>query len=219
MKLNKYIDHTLLKRDAISSEIDKLISEAIEYEFKTICIHPIWVEYASKKLKDSTVGITTVIGFPYGSETIETKVFEGIDSLKNGADELDFVISVSMIHERNTEYLKRELKTIRENTKDTTIKLIIETGLLTKEEIIYISKMAITAGWDFLKTSTGIDVEGASVENVKILKEIAGSKEVKASGGIRTIEDAKKMIAAGATRIGTSGGIAIMNGEVSKERY
>lgn len=220
MEINKYIDHTILKRDAVTSEIDKIIEEAIKYEFKTICIHPVWVEYASKKLKDTNVEITTVIGFTYGTQTIESKVFEGKDALAKGANELDFVITVSMVHERNDEYLKRELTKIREATNGTLIKLILETGLLTKEEIRYISEMAVDTGWDFIKTSTGIQTTGATVEDVTIMKEIAGDKaEVKASGGVRSYEDAKAMIEAGATRIGTSNGVDIMEGRVADSDY
>lgn len=220
MEINKYIDHTILKRDAVSSEIDKIINEAIKYEFKTICIHPIWIEHAKEKLKDTNIDITAVIGFPYGTQTTESKVFEAKDALSKGADELDFVTSVSMVHEKNTDYLNRELTTIRKETKGTTIKLILETGLLTSSEIKYISKLAVDAKWDFIKTSTGIQVEGATVKNVKIMKKIAGDKaEVKASGGVRNYEDAVKMIKAGATRIGTSNGVDIIEGRTSKSDY
>ena len=220
MEINKYIDHTLLKRDSVTSDVDKIIDEAIKYQFKTVCLHPLWVEYAKQKLNGTGVEITTVIGFPYGTQTIESKVFEGKDALAKGADELDFVTTVSMVHEHNTDYLTRELNTIREATKGTTIKLIIETGLLTKDEIKYIAKLGVDAGWDFIKTSTGIQVSGAKVEDVIIMKEIAGDKAgVKASGGVRNYEDAVKMIEAGATRIGTSNGVDIIEGRTAKSDY
>jgi len=220
MEINKYIDHTLLKRDAVVSEVDKIIEEAIKYNFKTICIHPIWIEHAKEKLNGTGVEITTVIGFPYGTQTIESKVFEAKDALAKGADELDFVTTVSMVHEHDTNYLTRELSTIREATQGTTIKLILETGLLSKDEIKYISQLAVDAGWNFIKTSTGIQVSGAKVEDVVIMKEIAGDKaEVKASGGVRNYEDAVKMIEAGATRIGTSNGVDIIEGRTAESDY
>ncbi len=219
-KINKYIDHTLLKRDAVKEDLDKIIAEAIKYEFKTICIHPIWIEYSKDKLKDSDIEITTVLGFPYGTQTIESKVFEAKDAIKKGADELDFVITVSKIHEKDDAYLKRELSEIREATKGNVIKLILETGLLSKDEIKYISKLAVDANWDFIKTSTGIQTTGATIEDVKIMKEIAQNKaEVKASGGVRKYEDAIALIEAGATRIGTSNGVDIMEGKVAKNDY
>lgn len=220
IKINEYIDHTILKRDAVTSEIDKIIDEAIKYKFKTICIHPMWIEYSKQKLKKSDVKITTVLGFPYGTQTTETKIFEAKDAISKGADELDFVSAVSKVHEKDTKYLKNELNSIRKITKGKTIKLILETGLLNKEEIKYISKLAVDAKWDFIKTSTGVGTTGAKIEDVKIMKEIAGCKvQVKASGGVRSYDDAIKMIKAGATRIGTSNGVDIIEGRVSKEDY
>ena len=220
INLNKYIDHTLLKRDAVSSEIDKLIEEALKYKFKTICIHPMWIEYSKNKLYNSDVEITTVIGFPFGTQTTETKLFEAKDAILKGVDELDFVSPVSKVHENDTKYIKNELKLIRELTKGKVIKLILETGLLNKEEIKYISKLAIDENWDFIKTSTGIGAGGAKVEDVKIMKEIAGKNhQVKASGGVRSYEDAIKMIEAGATRIGTSNGVDIIEGKIAKKDY
>ncbi|NQX83256.1 MAG: deoxyribose-phosphate aldolase [Mycoplasmataceae bacterium] len=220
MKINKYIDHTILKRDAVSSEIDKIIKEAIKYKFKTICIHPIWIEYSKDKLKKTDVEITTVLGFPYGTQTTETKVFEAKDALKKGADELDFVINISMVHEHNTDYLNNELKLIRKATQGTVIKLILEIGLLTNDEIKYISELAVAENWNFIKTSTGIQTTGATIEAVELMKSITKNKaEVKASGSIRSFEDAVAMINAGATRIGTSNGVDIMKGKVSKTDY
>lgn len=220
MKVNKYIDHTILKRDAVASEIDKIIEEAIKYQFKTICIHPIWIEYAKEKLVGTEIGITAVFGFPYGTQTTEAKISEGKDALVKGADELDMVINVGRVHMNDTEYLTRELKSVREALQGTTIKLILETGLLSKEEIRYASKLGVETGWDFIKTSTGIQTSGATVEDVKIMKEIAGeNSEVKASGGVRSYEDAVAMIEAGATRIGTSNGVDIMEGRISESDY
>ncbi len=220
LNINEYIDHTLLKRDAVSADLDKIIEEAIKHEFKTICIHPIWIEYSKPKLKDTNVKITTVLGFPYGTQTTESKVFEAKDAIKKGADELDFVSAVSKIHEKDDKYLVNELKLIRKSTKGKIIKLILETGLLTKDEIKYISKLAVDANWDFIKTSTGIGTTGAKIEDVKIMKEIAGNKvQIKASGGVRSYDEAVKMIKAGATRIGTSNGVDIIEGRISKSDY
>ncbi len=220
MELNKYIDHTLLKRDATQTEIDKIIDEAIKYNFKTICIHPIWIEHAKNRLQGTNIGITAVFGFPFGTQTIETKVFEAQDAIKKGADELDMVINVGKLHENDIDYLKRELSEVRNATQGTVIKVIFETALLNEEEIRLASKLSVEAGWDFIKTSTGIGTGGATVEAVKIMKEVAGDRsEVKAAGGVKSIEDAKAMIEAGATRIGTSNGTLIMEGKVADKEY
>ncbi len=220
MEINKYIDHTILKRDAVVSEIDKIIDEAIKYQFKTICIHPTWIEHAKTRLAGTGVEITTVFGFPYGTQTTEAKIAEGKDALEKGADELDMVINVGRVHMNDTDFLTRELKLVREAFPGTTIKLILETGLLTKDEIRYASALGVEAGWDFIKTSTGIQTTGATVEDVEIMKSIAGDKsQVKASGGVRSYEDAVAMVKAGATRIGTSNGVDIMNGKVSDSDY
>ncbi|BDU67582.1 MAG: deoxyribose-phosphate aldolase [Candidatus Tyloplasma litorale] len=214
MEINRYIDHTLLKRDAITKEVDNLIDEALKYNFRTVCIHPIWIKHAKSRLKGTDTNITAVIGFPYGTQTTESKIFEAKDAIKKGADELDFVSCVSRVHERKTSYLKKELKKIRKATKSKTIKLILETGLLTKEEIEYISKLAISAKWDFIKTSTGIETTGATLPNVKLMVELAGNKiKVKAAGGVKTLKDAQSYIDAGVKRIGTSNGVAIMEGK------
>lgn len=220
MELNKYIDHTILKRDAVYADIDKVINEAIEYKFKTVCTHPIWTGYLAEKLNGTGIDVTIVIGFPYGVQTTETKVFEAKDALSKGANELDFVIAVSMVHERNTEYLEKELKSIREATKGHTIKLILETGLLSKEEIEYATELGVQAGFDFIKTSTGIETSGATLEDVQLIaKVINGRAQIKASGGVRSFEDAKTYIDAGATRIGTSNGTLIMDGKIATKGY
>lgn len=220
MKINNYIDHTILKRDAVSSDIDKVINEAIKYEFKTICIHPIWIEYAKEKMKKTTIGITAVFGFPYGTQTTETKVFEAKDAFLKGANELDMVINVGKVHEKDSEYLLRELKLVRKAVPTTTIKLILETGLLTKEEIKYASELGVKSKWDFIKTSTRIQTTGATIEDVKIMKKIANNKcKVKASGGVRNYNDAIALIKAGAERIGTSNGVEIIEGRSTKSDY
>ncbi len=220
MELNKYIDHTILKRDAKQEEIDKIIDEAIKYQFKTICIHPMWITYAKERLQGTGVEITTVFGFPFGTQTTETKIAEAKDALLKGADELDMVMNVGKLHDNDLEYLKTELESVRKETEGTVIKLILETALLTDEEIKTASEIAVAAGWDFIKTSTGIGCDGATVKAVEIMKSIAGEKaEVKASGGVRSYEDAKAMVEAGATRIGTSNGVDIMEGRVANSDY
>ncbi len=220
MEINKYIDHTILKRDAVVSEVDKIVDEAIKYQFKTVCIHPTWASHVAKRLEGTDIGVTAVFGFPYGTQTTEAKIAEGKDALTKGATELDMVINVGRVHMNDTEFLMNELKSVREALQGTTIKLILETGLLTKEEIKYASELGVEAGWDFIKTSTGIQTTGATVEDVEIMKAIAGDKaEVKASGGVRSYEDAKAMVEAGATRIGTSNGVDIMEGRVAESDY
>lgn len=220
MNLAKYIDHTILKRDAVTTEIEKVCDEAIKYGFASVCTFPIWITVLKNKLKDTDVKVCTVVGFPYGTQSIETKVFEGKDAISKGTNELDYVITVSKVHERDDAYLDRELSEIRKATEGTVIKLILETGLLTKEEIKYISKKAVDAGWDFIKTSTGIQTTGATLEDVQMMVEIAGNKaKVKASGGVRTYEEGVKYVEAGASRIGTSNGVALMEGEKVTEGY
>ncbi len=192
----------------------KVVEEAIKYNFKGLCINPTWIKYVKDKLNKNGILVVTVIGFPFGQFTTETKVFEAKDAIKNGVDELDFIANVSKIHEKDTEYLKNELNEIRKATKGKTIKLIIETGLLNNEEKTYITKLGIEAGFDFIKTSTAVNTTGATLEDVKLIKSlISGDTKIKASGGVRTLEDAKKLIEAGANRIGTSNGIDIINGK------
>ncbi len=215
MKINKYIDHTMLKRDAVTADVDAICDEAIKYDFAAVCTHPIWMEHVRKRLEGTGILAAAVVGFPFGTQTIESKVFEGVDAIKKGAQELDYVITVSKVHERDTEYLTRELTEIRKATQGTTIKLILETGLLDNEEKEYISKLAVDAGWDFIKTATGIMSTGATVEDVELMVNIAKEKgaQVKASGGVKTPEDAEAMIKAGATRIGSSNGVKLMRNE------
>ncbi len=219
--INKYIDHTFLKRDALTKEIDQAVEDAIKYEFKGLCINPTWIKYVKDKLHKNKILVVTVIGFPFGQFTTEAKIFEAKDAIKNGVDELDFIANVSKIHERDTEYLKNELREIRKATKGKTIKLIIETGLLDNEEKTYITKLGIQEGFDFIKTSTAVNTTGATLEDVKLIKSlIDGDTQIKASGGVRTLKDAKILIDAGANRIGTSNGVDIINGkEVKPNTY
>lgn len=219
MKINKLIDHTYLKAVGTTAEIDKLLEEAIEFDFKSVCVNPSWVKYCSEALKKSDVLTCTVIGFPLGANTTTVKVFETKDAVLNGANEIDMVVNVGKVKEQDFDYVYNEVKEIKEACSGNTLKVILETCYLTKEEIRKASIAAINAGADFVKTSTGFGTGGALVEDVKIMKEIAKDKEVKASGGVRSAEDVEKMIEAGATRIGTSSGVKLVQGQVADTDY
>ena len=211
MQLNKYIHHTKLGANVSKAQIDLLIEEAIKYDFKSICVNPIWVEYAKNKLKDTDVLVCTVIGFPHGTHTALIKENETIDAVNNGADEIDMVINVSALKAGNYELILDEISRVVKAAKDLVVKVIIETCYLTDEEIVKASSIAVKAGASFVKTSTGFGTGGATVEHVKLMKDTVKDKAlVKASGGVRTYADAVRMIEAGASRIGTSNGVDIV---------
>jgi len=212
--LNEYIDHTNLNRSATKSEIEKLCKEAVEYKFASVCVHPYYVAYAKKLLKKSKVKVCTVVGFPLGMNTTEVKVYETENALKNGADEIDMVINVAALKDEEFYYVGKEIKKIRDVAKDKVLKVIIEECCLTEDEIVRITRICNECKVDFIKTSTGFDEHGATMEAVHIIRE--NKKDnigIKASGGIRDYETAMKFIEAGATRIGTSSGVKIMEGE------
>ncbi len=212
MKINQMIDHTKLGANVSKEQIDKLIDEAKVYEFKSVCVNPIWVEYSKKELKGSNVLVCTVIGFPHGTHLPETKAYEAELAVKDGADELDMVINVHALHAKAYDLVLKEIKGVVEKGQGCTVKVIIETCYLTPEEIVKASELSVQAGAHFVKTSTGFGTGGAKVEDVRLMKQTVGDRaEVKASGGVRTYEDAMKMIEAGATRIGTSNGVDIVN--------
>lgn len=207
----KYIDHTNLKPDSTYEDIKKLVNEALEYKFATVCVNPCRVKISSEMLKDTEVGVTTVIGFPLGANTIETKVFETTDAIKNGATEIDMVINIGKLREKDSDYLKEEISRIKEACKDKVLKVIIETALLDEEEKILISSICIECGVDYVKTSTGFNGGGATVEDVKLIKSIVKDKcKIKASGGIRDREFMEKLIDAGADRIGASASVKLI---------
>lgn len=213
MKLNKLIDHTLLKPEATKTQIEKLCSEAKEYDFKSVCVNPHYVKYAKELLKESDVLVCTVIGFPLGQNTTAIKVAETKDAIQNGADEIDMVINIGALKSKDEDYVLNEIKEIRNACKDKTLKVIIETCLLTDEEKITACKLSNEAGADFVKTSTGFSTHGATVEDVKLMREtVREDMGVKASGGIRDRETALKMVEAGATRLGVSAGVEIVKG-------
>ena len=211
MKINKLIDHTVLKAFATSEDITKLCKEALEYDFASVCVNPANVLLASSLLKDSDVLVCTVIGFPLGANTIEIKQAETMDAVNNGAQEIDMVINVGKAKEHDYEYITNEIKAVVEAASGNLVKVILETCYLTSEEIAEVCKCASIAGAQFVKTSTGFGTGGAKVEDVKLMREsILDTMSVKASGGVRTLEDLEKMVEAGASRIGASSGAAII---------
>lgn len=219
MKVNKLIDHTYLKAFGTKKEIDLLLKEAKEYDFKSVCVNPVWVEHARKALDDSDVLVCTVIGFPLGANTTATKVFETKDALHHGADEIDMVLNIGKAREHDYDFIEEEVRAVKEACGSHTLKVILETCYLSADEIKECSKACYKAGADFVKTSTGFGTGGAEVDHVKIMKDVYHDREVKASGGIRSIEDVQAMVDAGASRIGASSGVSIMNGLTSKSDY
>ena len=214
MKLSKYIDHTLLKPEATEEQIKKLCEEAIQYDFASVCVNPTHIALCHKLLKNSDVKVCTVIGFPLGANTTAVKVFEAKDAINNGADELDMVINVGAVKDNNYQLVKDDIKALREATKGYVLKVIFETCLLTKEEIKKVAEICKELKVDYVKTSTGFSKGGATVEDVALMSSVVAPVcGVKASGGVRTYQDAKAMIDAGATRIGASAGIAIVSEE------
>lgn len=220
MKLNKYIDHTLLKPDASQEQIETLIEEAKKYDFASVCVNPTWVNFAAQALKATDVKVCTVIGFPLGANTPELKAFETSDAIQNGANEVDMVINIGALKSRNFDLVERDIRAVVEAAKGTLVKVIIETCLLTDDEKVKACQIAQKAGADFVKTSTGFSTGGATVADVALMRKTVGpDMGVKASGGARSYEDALAFIKAGATRIGASSGVAIMDGDVANGDY
>lgn len=220
MKLNKYIDHTLLKPDASQEQIETLIEEAKKYDFASVCVNPTWVSFAAQALKATDVKVCTVIGFPLGANTPELKAFETSDAIQNGANEIDMVINIGALKSRNFDLVERDIRAVVEAAKGTLVKVIIETCLLTDDEKVKACQLAQKAGADFVKTSTGFSTGGATVADVALMRKTVGpDMGVKASGGARSYEDALAFIKAGATRIGASSGVAIMEGDVANGDY
>ena len=217
MELNKYIEHTFLKQDATRAEITKLLEEACQYSFLGVCVNPCNVSYARQYLKDTNrndVKVVTVIGFPLGQATCESKVLETVDAIKNGADEIDMVINGGKLKDKDYDYIVDEISKVKSACQGRNLKVIIETDLLTKEEIKIACELCIKGGANFVKTSTGFvkNGVGAKAEDVKLMYETVkdAGLQVKASGGIRDKEAALKMIEAGAVRLGTSSGVKIV---------
>ncbi len=212
MQYNKLIDHTLLKQDAQPEQIVKLCDEAKQFDFMSVCVNPAYVPLAAKCLEDSDVKVCTVIGFPLGMNLTKTKVEEAVTCVKQGADEVDMVINVGMLKAGHDDYVREEIREIKQAVGHNIIlKVIIETCLLNNDEIVRACKAAKEAGADFVKTSTGFSTGGATVEAVRLMRETVGPEMgVKASGGVRTHEDLIAMVEAGANRIGTSSGAKII---------
>lgn len=219
--LAKFIDHTQLKADTTREQIDKLINEAKEYEFASVCINPSWVSYCYDELKDTSVKVCTVIGFPLGATSTEAKVFETKQAIEDGASEVDMVIAIGALKSGDTESVQSDIEAVVNAAKDKAItKVIIETSLLTEDEKIKACELAKSAGADFVKTSTGFSTGGATVSDVKLMRETVGSTMgIKASGGIRDLDTMESMLAAGATRIGASSGVSIINGKNGSSDY
>ncbi len=212
MKINQYIDHTLLKADAKKDEIKKIVDEANEYDFKSVCVNSSYVSFIRDMDKD--IRITSVIGFPLGAMTTKAKVFETKDAIKDGADEIDMVINVGRLKDKDYDFVLEDIKEVKKACGDKILKVIIETCLLSDDEKIKVCELSKEAGADFVKTSTGFSTGGATEEDVALIRKTVGEKiGVKASGGIHSYEDAIKMINAGATRLGCSASIAIVEGE------
>lgn len=215
MNLAKYIDHTLLKPDATQQEIAQLCYEARKYGFASVCVNPSWVSLCAQLLKGSEVRVCTVIGFPLGATSSESKAFETETAIRQGATEIDMVINIGALKARDLETVARDIRGVvnAAHARGVIVKVIIETALLSDEEKTIASLIAKEAGADFVKTSTGFAGGGATVHDVELMRKAVGPQMgVKASGGVKTYEDAASMIKAGATRIGASAGVKIIQG-------
>lgn len=215
MKINSYIDHTLLKPDATATQIEKLCAEAREHQFYSVCINSYYVKQAVSLLNGTEVKVCTVVGFPLGASTMETKRFEAMRASAEGAREIDMVINVSAIKSGEWQYVQDDMSSLAQvcHTQGSLLKVILENCLLTDEEKRKACELAVKAGVDFVKTSTGFSTGGATEADVRLMREVVGPKlGVKASGGIRDYETAMKMIEAGATRLGTSASVEIVKG-------
>ncbi|HLE39836.1 MAG TPA: deoxyribose-phosphate aldolase [Acidimicrobiia bacterium] len=217
-----FIDHTLLKPDATASDIDRMCAEAVEYGFASVCVNPTWAKRVADALKGSGVVACCVVGFPLGATTSEIKSMEARRAIRDGAREIDMVINVGALKSGDFDLVRRDIAGVSEACREAgaLCKVILETALLTDEEKVIASQMAVEAKADFVKTSTGFGPGGATVYDVALMREAVGPKiGVKASGGIRSAEDVKQMIAAGATRIGASAGVQIVTGGTSSGKY
>lgn len=220
-QLARMIDHTILKAEATKEAVTKICKEALEYKFASVCINPTNIELAAKLLKGSEVKVCTVIGFPLGANTKEVKAFETKDAIAKGAHEVDMVINIGKLKDKEYDYVKEDIKAVVDAAKGKALtKVIIEACLLTNEEKVIVCKLAKEAGVDFVKTSTGFSTGGATPSDIKLMRETVGPElGVKASGAVRSLEDAMAVIENGATRIGASASIAICEGKKSDSTY
>jgi deoxyribose-phosphate aldolase len=220
--LHRYIDHTLLKPEASLGQIEKIINEAKDYNFFSVCINSYFVKKASNLLQNSNTKVCTVVGFPLGASTMETKRFEAMKAIADGAREVDMVVNISAIKSLDWQYVLDDMASLAQvcRQQNTLLKVILETCLLTDEEKRKVCELALKAKVDFVKTSTGFSTSGATLDDIKLMKSIVGDQcGIKASGGIKSLEIAESMIQAGATRLGTSASVEIMRGISSNSRY
>ncbi|HWO77695.1 MAG TPA: deoxyribose-phosphate aldolase [Bacillus sp. (in: firmicutes)] len=219
-KIAKLIDHTLLKPEATKEQIIKLCAEAKEHHFASVCVNPYWVKLASEELKDTDVKVCTVIGFPLGASTPEVKAFETKNAVENGAGEVDMVINIGALKSGLYDVVLDDIRSVVEAAGNVLTKVIIETALLSDEEKVKACQLAVQAGADFVKTSTGFSGGGATALDVELMRKTVGPDVgVKASGGIRSSQDAETMIVAGANRLGASSGVEIVKGLTAKTDY
>ena len=216
MDIARFIDHTLLKPDATEEMIENLCDEARKYNFYAVCINPYYVKLVKKILRNSDVKIATVIGFPLGANTGKIKALEAEESIKDGADELDMVINIAALKNKDYDKVKEDIEEVVKKAKgNALVKVIIETCLLTEDEKVRACNLSLEAGANFVKTSTGFNGKGATVEDIRLIKSVVGDKmKIKASGGIRDYETAIKMIEAGANRIGASSSVKIVQDSI-----
>ena len=220
MNVRKYIDHTVLKPETTKAQILTLCEEAKQYDFASVCVNPTWVETCAKELEGTDVKVCTVIGFPLGATLKEVKAFETKCAIEAGATEVDMVINIGAAKDQNWELVYEDIKAVVDAANGVLVKVIIETCLLTDEEKVKACEMSVKAGANFVKTSTWFSTGGATVEDVKLMRQTVGEKVgVKASGGVRTSEDMNAMVEAGANRIGTSGGVSLVQGKENNTAY
>ncbi len=213
MNINSFIDHTNLQMDATIKDIEKLCNEAKKYHFTSVCVSPYYVPFAKKALEGSIVEVTTVVGFPLGMNTKEVKVYEAIEAINEGADEIDMVINVGALKDKDYDYVKEEIEEVRDAIDGKVLKVIIETSLLTEEEIIKMTEICNETYVNFIKTSTGFGKRGVNEKDIEIINKHKNDiLEVKASGGIKTLEEVNKYLEMGVTRIGTSHAVEIIEG-------
>ena len=219
-ELARYIDHTLLKPEATRAQIEQLCAEAAEHQFASVCVNGSRVELAYSLLEDSDVQVCTVVGFPLGAMDADAKRYETEAAVDAGANEIDMVMNVGRFKDGEHDYIVREIRDVAEAADDRVVKVILETCLLTNDQIEQACKLVVQAQAHFVKTSTGFGIAGATLEHVRLMRETVGQfSGVKAAGGVRNAEDAHAMIQAGATRIGTSNGIAIVSGDSANGSY
>jgi deoxyribose-phosphate aldolase len=220
MTINTTIDHTLLKQDATSAQISQHCADALKYQFATVCIHPIWVPLCARLLQGSPVKVCTVVGFPFGTNTSAAKAFETTQALAEGAQEIDMVLNIGALKEGKLDVVQHDIEAVVKAAQGHIVKVILETCLLTREEKIAACEAVVAAGAHFVKTSTGFSTGGATVDDVKLMKSVVGDRcKVKAAGGVRSYADVLAMLEAGAERIGTSAGVALMTQTEVKTSY